>query len=252
MTLSQVLDLYDADRAPEAPAATEATSAKYDRGFQGAVESGRLTVEQAVQRGDRASFASRLAERHGLPMPLALAVADNRLSLLKAVQQRGPRERIQVGPQRMPPSAMPWAVAFVAVLLVLLASIGAYQGRQVLKEDERTAAADRRQRIIRAVQVTKDEAGRAIEISGPNPESVLMAYCRPGRHGELEVAVPVPPRVGVRLGIFTDHDSRGSRFTIRIQRRNDAREWVAGDGSDPIAVTEAPELPADAPRYPVR
>ncbi len=138
---------------------------------------------------------------------------------------------------------------------LLLAFIGAWQGRQMLNRlqaDERTAAADRRQRIIRATRVAKDELGRATEISGPNPESVLMAYCRPGRHGELEIALPDPPQTGLRWGIFTDRDVPGSRLAIQIQRTSGAREWVAGNGSDPITVSAAPDLPANTARYPVR
>ena len=256
LTLEQVRDMYGTRQpAPAAPAATEVMSAEYDSGFQKAVEAGSLTVAEAIQRGDRTAFASRMAKRHGLPMALALEVADNRLSLLNAVRQQGPRKRIRVGPQRVPTSGMPWAPAFVAVLLILIVSIGAHKGGQAvnrLEQDERTAAVDQRQRMIQGTRVAKDELGRVIEVSGPNPESVLTAYCRPGQHGELEIALPVPPRAGVRWGIFTDHDASGSRFAILIQRRSGAREWVAGDGSNPIAVTEAPGLPAGTPRYPIR
>ena len=196
-----------------------------------------------------------MARRHGLSISLALAVADNRLSLLQAMRKRGPGERIHVGAHKKSPRARPRRVALVAVLLLALVSIGAYQGHQVLnrlQEDGRTAAADRRQQIIGATRVAKDELGHAIEISGPDPESVLMAYCRPGRHAELEIAVPVPQQTGVRWGIFTDREANGTSFAIRIQRRSGAREWFAGEGSDPIAVTDAPDLPAGTPRYPVR
>ena len=190
-------------------------------------------------------------------MPLALEIADNRLSLLQAIRQRGPRERIRIDPQKSLRSKPRTAALLVpaVLLLVLLATLGAYLGSQMLnraQEDERVEAADRRQRTIRGTRVAKDDLGRAVEISGPHPESVLMAYCRPGRHGELEIAVPVPPRAGERLGIFTDRDASGSRFAILIRRRGGSGEWVAGDGSNPIAVTEAPDLPPRTPRYPVR
>ena len=136
-------------------------------------ESGRLSVGQAIQRGNRANFTSRLAERHGLPIPLALEVADNRISLLKAMRQRGSHELIRVGPQKSPSPKLRTAALLVsAVLLVLLATTGAYLGSQALnrlQEDERAEAADRRQRIIRGTRVAKDDLGARSKSAAPTP-----------------------------------------------------------------------------------
>jgi hypothetical protein len=256
MTLVQVRDMYELGRAPDAPEAGAASSSPYDPGFGEAVDAGWLTAGQAALRGERAAFVDRLVERHRLSRPLALAVADNRLSLLTALRQQGRRERIHVAAPTTTHRWRPATVTLVTILLVLLAAVGAYQGGLALnraqEEEERIAAVDRQRQTIKATRIAKDESGRVIEISGPDPTSVLLAYCLRDQCEPLETAAPVAAPAGVRLGIFTTHDGLGPRSAIRIQRRNGAHDWVVGDGSNPIAVAEAPDLPPGTARFPLR
>jgi hypothetical protein len=256
MTLAQVRDMYELGREPDAPEASATSAAPYDPGFSEAVDAGRLTAEQAALRGDRDAFVKRLVERHRLAQPLALAVADNRLSLLAALRQQGRRERIHVEPPAAPRRRRPTKVALVTILLTLLAAVGAYQGRLVLnraqEEEDRIAAIDRQRQAIKITRIAKDESGRVIEISGPDPTSVLLAYCVRGQCEPLETVAPVAGPAGVRLGIFAANDGLGPRSAIRIRRRSGAHEWVVGDGSHPIAVAEAPDLPPGTARFPLR
>ncbi|MCP3978672.1 MAG: hypothetical protein GY716_04975, partial [bacterium] len=50
------------------------TELNYDWGFRGAVTAGYLSEAQAIERGNRETYATRLAERHGLPLSLAFSV----------------------------------------------------------------------------------------------------------------------------------------------------------------------------------
>ncbi len=53
----------------------------YDLGFQPAIDAGHLTIQQAMERGEREALRRRLAQRFSISMELAEQVADNRLSV---------------------------------------------------------------------------------------------------------------------------------------------------------------------------
>jgi len=61
-------------------------------GFAAAVLDGCLSPQQALERGDRRALAMRLSLRHRLPMDLALRVADNRVTVHQALQQKAAQE----------------------------------------------------------------------------------------------------------------------------------------------------------------
>ena len=261
LTIEQVRDTFDSKPKVEQPAEQTSTSSHdfdIDPGFRPAVQAGTLTVGQAIQRGSRSVFASKLVARHGLSESVALDVADNKIPLIKAVRQRGPREPIRAHRPvtSRSPGRMTLLVTTLALVVLLAGGLATWQEWEALRSSERAAVAERRQRAIKSTSIVRDDVGRMTEISGTDPRDVLVAYCSEVVEGDqprkpLEVAQPVPPEHGVRLGIFTDPRQRGAKFAIRIERRGGARRWSAGGNGEPVRVIKAPELPPLTPRVPV-
>ncbi|HXU13075.1 MAG TPA: hypothetical protein VN898_14060, partial [Candidatus Binatia bacterium] len=91
---------------------------------------------------------------------------------------------------------------------------------------------------------------------GPDPRSVLVAFCRSGRQSgqrePIEISPTVPPDAASRWGMFR---SLGALYTpVRaILIRRDARtgRWSAGDGRSPITTVPAPELPPGTRTVPI-
>ena len=259
LTIEQVLDTYDSK--PKEVPATEMDFViqvlDLDPGFHAAIQTGTLTAAQAVQRGSRSAFVSRLVSRHGLSESVALDVADNKIPLIEAIRKRGARKPIQV-PQPVtsgPPQRM--ALLVTALVLVVLAA-GAFKSWQKIDAaatSERVAAAEKLRRVIESTNTRLDDRGRVTEINGSDPRHVLIAYCSKvngdKRPKPVEIVQPDPPENGVRLGIFTDPRHGGDRFAIRIERRGGVRSWVAGGDGEPVAVFEAPDVPPLAPRIPI-
>jgi hypothetical protein len=74
--------------AESAASPKAAAEVPYDPGFISTVAEGNLTLQQAIERGDRVAYASKVARRHDLPMHVAFLVADNRLGLREARENR--------------------------------------------------------------------------------------------------------------------------------------------------------------------
>ena len=258
MTLDGVRDMFGSSPGTtNAALASEADSYAdvIDPGFCESVEAGRLTVGQAMQRGSRAVFAAKLAERHRLSMNMALAVADNRVLLLDAVRRRAAEERAAAPPERVGRSAR--RLLLVALFVVVLTAAGSFETwryQNWMQQNTQDAATLRQRRTIAATRVVQDESGRVTEISGLDPRRVLLAYCSTftgyDRREPLEIAPLHPPDPGVRLGIFSDR--QGIRYVIRIHRRGGARNWVAGGRGEPILVSDAPQIAPGTPTIPVR
>ncbi len=105
------------------------------------------------------------------------------------------------------------------------------------------------------MRIRRDPNGRLLEIEGPDPSSVLLAYCAnqdpSDRYKPVELTSTVPPLPGTKLGIIHDELDLEHRYAIYIRRTLDNRRWIAGDGRQPLAALAAPDIPADAPRSPV-
>jgi hypothetical protein len=270
------------DTSASAPEPAGRVLAEFDPGFQKAVARGRLTIEEAVRRGDRGAYASALARRHGFPMSLALAVADNRVTLYRArVHQASVRERNRPKKKtkaRSITSAQRVSVFVIAAVAILMigwdiksrnfvrarpsssprSALGAT--RQAPPGPEPAPSLERhtgvgQESMLASTSVVTDESGRATEIAGPYPGTVLIAFCR--AQGEsaffepLEITETVPASGSARLGTFRDLDSLETPFAIRIRRDRKTRRWIAGDGKNPIPVSPAPELPPGARRLPI-
>jgi hypothetical protein len=203
-------------------------------------------------------------------------VADNRTSLSSALQ----KDREEVAEILRPVKRAIWKKAAVAVMGALaVVAVGIYgiqvwskieaENRKVeawaetvsAKRDkahaEEPREPDRPPGSVpaRRVRMLSDDFGRLVEVDGPDPTSVLLAYCAnrfPGsRLQPIELTSGIPPRSGSRLGVFEDRQELGKRFAIKIRREIHGSRWIAGDGVQPIAATEAPELPPDARRTPL-
>jgi hypothetical protein len=101
---------------------------------------------------------------------------------------------------------------------------------------------------VGAAEVLRDETGRVLRISAPDPRSVLAAYCRTGRgQGRFELVDLVPAPVDparTRLGLLRDSAERQVVLAITIEEDRD--RWVAGDGTTPIEARRAPAWASDA------
>jgi hypothetical protein len=254
-----------------------ASALEYDPAFAEAVAQGYLPVQQAIERGDRERYVKRLIDRHGLSRSLALMVADNKTSLTMALR----KDREEVAEILRPMKVASWkkalgaAVAGLAVVAVGIYGIRVWSGieqetRKVEEwaetvstkaEKERTeemeAQAREPKRTVpqRRVRILRDDEGRMLEIEGPDPSSILLAYCSnqdpDDRYRPVELTVPDPPWPGTKLGVFTDEAEMGKRYAIKIRRTIKGRRWIAGDGQRPISATEAPMRSEDKAAVPV-
>ena len=120
-------------------------------------------------------------------------------------------------------------------------TIASAEAMESAAEKEREAAIeaqkDQTPEALRAT-VERDEYGRVIRVEGPNPQTVLDAYCDAMRDGierkPLGIAQASPPDASERFGVFQDYSRLESDHAIRISRDRDSRRWVAGTGRGPI------------------
>jgi hypothetical protein len=248
----------------------------YDEGFHLAVKEGLLTPEKAADRGNRKALAVRLSQRHGIPLEAAYDVADNRLSLVEARRRHASAESIPA--PAAPPATRAHKVLLLGFAAIVVAAVGFQSWRtwnRTLERPqpvpqaaqpseaelrERAAAIERArdpvQRAAATTEVKTDPKGRLLRISGPDPASVLIAFCNSGldsgRYEPVELARPIPSLPGARLGIMSDGDELGTLQAIRITKDAKTRRWVAGDGRRPIRLADPPPFPPDHPRTPVR
>jgi hypothetical protein len=257
--------------------ASGSSALEYDPAFREAVAQGYLSVQQAIERGNRNRYAKRLIDRHGLSRSLAFMVADNKTSLTMALR----KDREEVAEILRPVQIAAWKKALgAAVVGLAVVAVGIYGIRvwgEIEKENrkveewaetvsskaekerkaeiEARAAEPRRTVPRRKVKILRDPSGRVLEIEGPDPSSILLAYCanheEEGRYRPLELTVPDPPFPGTKLGVFSDEDDLGKRYAIRIRRTIDGRHWVAGNGQEPIVAIDAPMRSHDAAAVPV-
>ena len=273
--------------APTVRSAVPATGARpslaesetpYDPGFASAVRDGRLTPQQAVERGDRRALAMRLSQRHRLPMELALRVADNRITVQKALQHKAAIESRTPPPPQTSVSHGVWNFTVYTVGTLILVALGAhiydvwgdYRERQGGASLIATPAAASSRHPVPvpaaepppvepppALTVPRTDAtGQLIEVLGPDPKSVLVAFCRSGRQSgqrePIEIGPTVPPDSAARWGMFRSLGALDTPVRAILIRR-DARtgRWSAGDGRSPITTIPAPELPPGTHTVPV-
>jgi hypothetical protein len=195
-----------------------------------------------------------------------------------------PRDRVRTLARNAPdvpkPSASPLrAFALAAAVLVGLAVLGGQ-----LRDRAREARADRPEASAReAVRALPDapgvaarttvpappptttfvplvlqtnDQGRLTKIAGPDPNSVLEAFCRQeehaGRFSPVTVAAATPPRPGLRLGVMRDHASAGGLLSVKIWLDAANSRWSIGNGRtpvqpEPVELRTASQAPAGGP-----
>jgi len=263
--------------APGARPSLAEADVPYDAGFAAAVRDGCLTPQQAVERGDRRALALRLSQRHRLPMELALRVADNRITVPKALQHKAAIESRTPPPPQTSVSHGVWNLMVYSVGALILAALGVhihdvwgdYYARQGEPSLIASAAASPRHPVTEpagepalpeappALTVPRTDAtGQLIEVLGPDPRSVLVAFCRSGRQSgqrePIEISPTVPPDAASRWGMFRSLGALDTPVRAILIRR-DARtgRWSAGDGRSPITTVPAPELPPGTRTVPI-
>ncbi|MCP3980243.1 MAG: hypothetical protein GY716_13140 [bacterium] len=256
--------------------------ADYDRAFGPAIAAGRMTVKQACERGKRVGYAREIMKHHDLPERVAFQIADNETSLGEAIRrcnaakERARQEELTRKSPEPAPNALPRRLVVGALCAVVLVSVvvtfsilrgtqvegsATLPGIEVAETEARTEAPApmtvgkpvRRQAPL--VRVTTDDDGRVTKISGSDPAAILRAYCKTepsfGILTPLEITSAVPPYPGIRLGILRDSDRIEQRYAVRIRKDRRTRQWMVGNGSQPIVPIRAPTLPEDARRIPV-
>ena len=265
---------------PPAPAvpAKPAGETDYDPGFADAVRDGCLTAQQAMERGDRQSLIARLAQRHRLTPELAAQVADNRTTVHLALQRKRDHERRVV---ERPPASISHRLWNVMVLGMGALILGGLLVRAWAEWDDYLAA---RAQAATAPAVPAvagpgavappaapaapapptpsltlprtDAAGQLVEVSGPDPRSVLVAFCNTGRNAgrrqPFGIGPSLPPSAAGRMGLFRSLDQPEAPLrAIRIWREARSGRWSAGNGHDPITTEPAPDLPPGLTIVPV-
>ncbi len=214
-----------------------------DPAFRPSIDAGRLTERQARERGDRVAYASRLAQQHGMSMHDAFLVADNLVSLplLLGKKELPPPEVATVAPQPAGTSRrILLAIVAVAAAIVLVV---AWSARP--RSDGRSAPASAG--VPRAVpppspspstetpsvEIRNDLSGAITQITGPDPDVVLAAFCSAARQVRRE-----PVRVD-RSGVFATGFFRegSSLLGVAIRKNLVDGTWQAGNGVQPIEGT---------------
>lgn len=100
-----------------------------------------------------------------------------------------------------------------------------------------------------AADTRVDDRGDLLQVSGSDPQSVLLSFCNTGRGAYLRdplgLAKAPPPDRGTLLGVFRDHEDLSVPRAIRIYRDPRSQQWIAGDGSGPIPAIEAGAVELD-------
>lgn len=244
----------EVDHSPPAKPATE-----YDVGFIPAVADGYLTVRQAVERGDRVAFASRLSQRHGLSLDFAFQIADNRISLGEALRKHAAAGRTKVvraeRDARSSGRKIGWSLVGAALLATAAVGVWFLSTRAPEVDDPGSAAESRQAVFWKHVELQTDKMGRVVSVSAPDPTGVLRGFCRPEpsrqRCDPVEIRAAVSGAPGLRWGVFRATDKNSGLRAIEIRRKGAVRSWTAGDGSGPIDDVAAPESPPGTPTIPV-
>jgi hypothetical protein len=252
MSLEDVLELGDSSAGSASHDASRAQPSRsaYDSGFQPSIDAGLLTPIQAMQRGNRKRYATLVSRRHRLPEDVGLAVADNRISLLEALRRRGPDPgpavRLTVVTAAPPGSRVTAIVLVGVVVFVAIMAVG-----RALQSTAPTAAPHSGIHAVLGAQVRTDEFGRILEVFGPDPRSVLDAYCaadREKRYESLDVLPTAENGVPGRLGLLRRKRRSGEVLAIVLREDRAQNRWIAGDGKTHLVPRTAPRAAGEAVR----
>ena len=241
--LDRVLEIAAASGGSPATRSDGDKQIDYDPEFAPAVEAGRLTPGQAMERGQRAVYCERLRRRHRIGRAQAEAVADNRIPLLQALRERdASAERpVRVAAPRRTGRGVAHAVVAGLCLLVAIGVAGLWSRPDA---EERIEAA-RTVTLDGGARYVADRSDRLLRVAGPDPGTVLRTFCRVGaRRGRFEPAGMMPvetPHGRARLGLFRDPSQPDALLSVTIHEDRDAGEWVLDNGGRPLSPEPAPD-----------
>jgi hypothetical protein len=235
--------------------------------------SGSVPAEPAydpnLDHAQQRIVARQLALRHALPVDIALQVVENKLTLRQALLQKAvaPPPAMVERKRRSASALQKLLVLGLATAVVVVVSQGIWKRYLAELNASRPAPVMSARPVevvatpasapvvpdpLRGVEIRTDPAGEIVELSGPDPRSVLLAYCSAGvaagQREPLELAAPVP---GLRMGIFQDYGALGMLHAIKIRKNVRSGQWVAGNGHHPIRSVDAVQVPPDARRFSV-
>ncbi len=243
-------DLAELARAGLRPCGTAQNSGEdlhtYDLDFQPAIDEGLLTPRQASERGQRDAYAAILASKHRLPESVAYDLADNRTSLLEVLRERA-RQNDGALEVSLRPRRTARTVVLCASLFVVFALAAILQG-----SGGTVALGPGKELTLGDALARTDGGGRVVMVQGPNPRSVLRAYCaadtRGGRLEPLKTVASTQAGGSARLGLLRDPGRPSELLAIRIREDRKTGVWAAGDGTAPVIPESAPAGAARAVR----
>jgi hypothetical protein len=233
--------------------------AALDPGFARAIAEGFISRPEALRRGNRRAYASGIAQRHKLSIPVALLVADNRMSLERALSRKeaatsnGVPTEVATRVIDVAPEPTFWRWLFLA-LVVVAGSFGAMtylRGRAEQHGDTRQVvdSIETRRDAISLTSVEpvarKNPTDAVVRISAAHPRDVLVAFCKSSRQANPRTPLRIEPSADGWIGFYED---AGRTFRIFIQRdRHDARLFTS-DGRQPIELAPAATVAAKRPQ----
>jgi hypothetical protein len=242
----------------------------YDPTYFGAVAAGLLTPREAFRRGRRALLAMHISKTHLLPLWLAFLVADDAITVGEARQKQAEEDAraldLQIAqeiaalvePRRRVHPLLLRASAIVAAVTAV-AAIGWHGGDRrgdgarfefatptapVAPAPVRPAETAAWQRFT---TVVKNDAGVPESVTGPDPLSVLFAFCDSTpvdlRAEPVGVVSARPASPGVRWGLFRLRDSADRTARAIVIRRDPATlRWAVGN-REQFVVVDDPATP---------
>lgn len=223
-------------RRARPPQSEEAAPTHYDPAFRDAIAAGHLTIRQAVERGDRCAFASKIAQKHSMTMNLAFRVADNEIQIAEAIERL--KSPAPTSAAKSSSTWHLWLFKAAAVVVLMVCSWGI--GRMQVTSPDSGVAATRdqpRANLIgdpdrpRESMVVVDPAGPT-QINGSDPRTVLDAFCRVAPPDLRRTPLRVSPTDAGWVGFFRED---GQTFSIDIAKNPGGDGWVTGNGKSLIA-----------------
>ena len=128
--------------------------------------------------------------------------------------------RIEVKPER--PERSLAGLALVAGALLAVAALVALTHGPAETEDP-------------SVRSRLNSRGQVTQLSGPDPRSVLEAYCRSESPDTQRVALRVTASGDTWTGFYRQ---QGTVYAISIRENPRTRQWVVGNAVDPVLPTQ--------------
>jgi len=264
---------------PAATASATPRRAGFDRGFAEVVREGYMTVQEAIARGCRETYALDLQRRFGLTPELAIRVTDNRMRIAAALREM---ERQRLEKEALRPAR--WHVLVVILLFIVLAALtGSHRWtreRNIGRELERRSLANGSGATASAgpleaepepapgppprIEIARHDNGWVTRVTASHPEEALASFCATLTHAgtcaTMQTGPTLPESAGRRLGWFMLNNASLTTWSVQISRQRGTGRWSVGTGLRPIepfslgapadgGTSEWPFIPAPDPGH---